>query len=161
MRRFDESVRQDVSYVERQGAYGVILQGERVLLTHQAEPVPENQLPGGGIDPNEGPLQALKRETLEETGWTVRVVRFLAAYRRFTYIPEYEMWARKTHRVYLCRPIRRIGPPQEQCHTAFWAPVPVGVSMLASAGDRAMLAFAAHLDAHSACGRIAAITKCR
>lgn len=160
MRRYDESVRYDVSYTERQGAYGVILQGEKVLLTHQAEPVPETQLPGGGIDPNEGPLQALKRETLEETGWTVRVVRFLAAYRRFTYMPEYDLWARKTHRVYLCRPIRRIGPPQERGHSAFWVPALAGVPMLASAGDRAMLAFAVTASAQSEGGRIAAKPKC-
>lgn len=160
MRRYDESVRHDVSYVERQGAYGVILQGEKVLLTHQAEPVPETQLPGGGIDPNEWPLQALRREALEETGWSVKVIRFLAAYRRFSHMPEYGLWARKTHRVYLCRPVRRIGPPQERGHTAIWVPALAGIPMLTSAGDRAILAIAVAAGAHSDGGRIAAKPKC-
>ena len=160
MRRYDESVRHDVRYIERQGAYGVILQGGKVLLTHQAEPVPETQLPGGGIDPREGPLQALRRETLEETGWAVSVIRFLAAYRRFTHMPEYDLWARKTHRVYLCRPLRRIGPPQEEFHTAFWVSALAGIPMLASSGDRAMLALAAALAAKCGGCRIAAKPKC-
>ena len=160
MRRFDESVRYGVRYVERQGAYGAILQGGKVLLTRQMEPVPEVQLPGGGIDPDEGPLQALKRETLEETGWTVRVLRFLAAYRRFTYMPEYDQWARKTHRVYLCRPLRRTGPPQEEGHTALWIPANSAVPMLASSGDRAMLALAVAVDTRSVGHRIAAKQKC-
>ena len=38
--------------------------GDHMLATHQAEPVPEFQLPGGGIDQGEHPIPALHREVL-------------------------------------------------------------------------------------------------
>ena len=95
MRRFDEAVRFDVRYTERQGAYGIVVRDRRILLTHQADPLPEFQLPGGGIDEQEGPLQALRREVLEETGWSVHPKRYFCSYRRYVFMPEYGIWARK------------------------------------------------------------------
>ena len=47
--------------------------GDSILATHQAEPVPEFQLPGGGIDRGEHPIAALHREVYEETGWKIAV----------------------------------------------------------------------------------------
>ena len=55
-------------YTLRRGAYAILWRDGRVLLTHQDEPWPEFQLPGGGIDPGESPLRALHREVFEETG---------------------------------------------------------------------------------------------
>ena len=84
--------------------YAIISLGGLVLITHQREPVPEYQLPGGGISEGEFPLAALFRESLEETGWKIQVVRRMGAYRRFVYIPEYDSWARKTCTIYIARP---------------------------------------------------------
>ena len=58
-------------YTRRAGAYAVLWRDGRVLLTHQDQPWPEYQLPGGGIDPGESPLRALHREVQEETGWRI------------------------------------------------------------------------------------------
>ena len=111
MRRFGEPVRADQTYRIRPGAYAVIRDGGEVLITEQAEPQPEFQLPGGGIDPGESPLPALHRECLEETGWRIRVLRELGAFQRFTYMPEYDLWAQKICQVYLARPVLRHGAP--------------------------------------------------
>ena len=109
-------------------------------------PVPEFQLPGGGIDRGEHPIAALHREVFEETGWHIGNLRRVGAYRRFTYMPEYDLWAEKVCMVYVARPLRRIGPPTEAGHTAIWLPIAQAVSLLASPGDRALLAaFAARL----------------
>ena len=107
MRRFGEPVRPDRAYSARPGAYGVIRNGDDVLLTEQAEPIREFQLPGGGVDPGESLVRALHRECLEETGWSIRVDRRLGAYQRYAYMPEYDLWARKVAHVYLCRPVLR------------------------------------------------------
>ena len=66
MRRFGEPVDPGRTYRQRLGAYAVILDGEDVLVTEQADPEPEFQLPGGGVDPGEGMLPAL----LKDHAWT-------------------------------------------------------------------------------------------
>jgi 8-oxo-dGTP diphosphatase len=140
MRRYGEAVKSGQRYQIRPGAYAVILDGDALLTTHQMEPVPEYQLPGGGIDPGEHPLPALHREIYEETGWRVEIARKLGVYRRFTYMPEYDKWAEKVCSIYLARPVLRLGPPLEAGHTAVWMSATDGLQMLDNEGDRAMLA---------------------
>ena len=120
--------------------YGVLLDGDAVLLTHQAAPVPEYQLPGGAIDPGENPIAALHREVYEETGWHIGPVRHIGTFRRFTYMPEYDKWAEKLCAIFLARPTLRMGPPTEAGHTAIWAPSELALTLITNAGDRAMLA---------------------
>ncbi|MEZ5798624.1 MAG: NUDIX hydrolase [Paracoccaceae bacterium] len=142
IRRFGEPVRQGRTYRRRPGVYAVLLQGDDILTTHQMQPVPEFQLPGGGIDRGEHPIAALHREVIEETGWRIALRRKLGTFRRFTYMPEYDLWAEKLCSVYLARPIRRLGPPSEPGHTAVWMPARRALDLLGNDGDRAMLALA-------------------
>lgn len=140
IRRYGEAVRSGQRYRRRPGVYAILLDGDHLLATHQAEPIPEFQLPGGGIDKGENPLAALHREVFEETGWSIRIARRLGAYRRFTYMPEYDLWAEKVCTIYLAHPVLRRGPPTEAGHTAVWMPARQAVGMLSTPGDRAMLA---------------------
>lgn len=140
IRRYGEPVRPGQRYTLRPGVYAVLLRGDRILATHQAAPVPEFQLPGGGIDKGEHPIAALHREVFEETGWKIAVTRRIGAFRRFTYMPEYDLWAEKLCTVYLGRPVRRLGPPSEAGHSAVWLPVDRALDLLGNAGDRGMLA---------------------
>ena len=140
IRRFGEPPVRGQKYGLRHGVYAILLRRGRVLLTHQAEPDDEFQLPGGGIDPGEQPIPALHREVYEETGWKIAVMRHLGAFRRFTFMPEYEIWAEKLCTVYLARPVLRLGPPSEPGHTAVWLPIAEALARLGNAGDRAMLA---------------------
>lgn len=140
IRRYGEAVKPGQSYRRRPGVYAILLDGDHILATHQAAPVPEFQLPGGGIDRGEQPIPALHREVYEETGWRIAVERRLGVFRRFTFMPEYEIWAEKLCTVYLGRPVRRLGPPSEAGHTAVWLPVEEALTRLGNAGDRAMLA---------------------
>lgn len=139
IRRYGEAVRRGRRYRLRPGVYAVLRRGDAILATHQAEPVPELQLPGGGIDPGEHPVAALHREVYEETGWKIAVARRLGAFRRFTYMPEYDLWAEKLCTVYLARPVLRRGPPTEPGHLEVWLPLADAAAMLGNAGDRAML----------------------
>ena len=62
IRRFGARPDPDRRYRMRPGAYAILSRGSSVLLTFQHRPEPEFQLPGGGIDPGESPVQALHRE---------------------------------------------------------------------------------------------------
>ena len=137
--RLGEAVAPGRRYGLRPGAYAVLRRGSEVLLTHQQEPEPEFQLPGGGVDPGEQPIAALHREVYEETGWTMARPRRLGAFRRFTYMPEYDRWAEKVCTVYLARPVQRLGPPPEPGHHALWAPLALAVELVGNDGDRAFL----------------------
>ncbi len=139
IRRVGEAVKPGMRYKQRPGAYAVLVRGHDVLLTHQAEPIPEFQLPGGGIDPGESPLSALYREVMEETGWRIARPRRLGAFRRFTYMPEYNLWAEKLCHIYLAYPAIRLGAPTEAGHTAVWMPPDVAIDMVANDGDRGFL----------------------
>ncbi|WP_282158651.1 NUDIX hydrolase [Shimia thalassica] len=141
IRRFGKPPEAGAKYTIRPGAYAILLRGTDMLLTHQAEPEPELQLPGGGIDPGESPVAALHREVFEETGWAIGGLRKLGAYRRFTYMPEYDLWAEKLCHIYTARPARRLGPPTEPLHTAVWMDARDAAPLLASSGDRHFTSF--------------------
>ena len=117
-----------------------MLDGDAMLTTLQAEPWPEYQLPGGGIDAGEQPIAALHREVMEETGWHITNVRRLGAFRRFTYMPEYDKWAEKVCAIYVARPTLCMGPPSEAGHTAIWTEAGSALALLTNQGDRAMAA---------------------
>jgi 8-oxo-dGTP diphosphatase len=140
IRRYGESVKPAQRYRRRPGVYGVLLAGDEVLLTHQAEPLPEVQLPGGGIDPGEHPIAALHREVYEETGWRITPPRWIGTYCRYTYMPEYDKWAEKVCAIYLARPTLRLGPPTEAGHSALWVSRGQALDLISNVGDRAMLA---------------------
>lgn len=137
MRRFGETVLANKSYTLRPGAYAILPVGEQLLLTAQGE---EFQLPGGGIDPGESPLQALYREVFEETGWKISEPVKIGAYRRFCYMPDYDLWAEKVCHIYVAHPVMKLGEPTEIDHEAIWMTKEIALRALANEGDRAYVA---------------------
>ena len=135
MKRFGESVRESIKYIRRAGVYAILPINGHLLLTHQMEPVPEFQLPGGGIDPNEHPIAALHREVMEETGWKVARPRRLGAFRRFVYMPEYDLWAEKVCTVFLAHPVLRLGDPTEAGHSDHLIPFSAARDFVVNPGD--------------------------
>lgn len=136
IRRFGEAPQQGRSYKRRPGAYAILVRGRNLLLTHQAEPWPEFQLPGGGVDAGEHPIAALHREVFEETGWSIATPQRIGTFRRFTYMPEYDLWAEKLCMIYVARPVRRISAPTEAGHRAVWMAPDLAADKLGNAGDR-------------------------
>ncbi len=139
MRRFSDPPRPDIRYRHRPGAYGVILRGRAVLFALNASKGEEFALPGGGIDPGETPLRALHREAMEETGHRIIPVSRIGAYRRFTYMPEYDMWAEKICHIYLCQAGRQVAAPIEPDHVPLWLDASDALAMASIDGDRALL----------------------
>ena len=50
-------------------ARAVVTDGDRVLVVH--DPTNNHIMPGGRLEPSEKPEDALRREVLEETGWSL------------------------------------------------------------------------------------------
>lgn len=134
-KRYGLPPKADKRYVRRPGVYAILPRDGDLLLTFQGDPHFEIQLPGGGIDPGEQPITALHREVFEETGWRIAAPRRLGAFRRFTYMPEYDLWAEKICHIYLARPARRLGPPTEPDHVELWLAPADAVELLANDGD--------------------------
>ena len=140
IRRYGERVDPAMRYTPRPGAYVILQRGRDLLLTVQDGQRPELQLPGGGIDAGEHVLPALHREVMEETGWRMgRPVR-LGAFRRFVYMPEYDLWAEKICTIYHAKPTLCLGPPLEAGHTAVWVPMTDAPALLTNQGDAAFVA---------------------
>lgn len=142
IKRYGDAVSPGKTYRRRPGVYAILLRDGEILTTHQSDPNPEFQLPGGGIDPGEHPIAALHREVMEETGWHIANLRRLGAFRRFTYMPEYDLWAEKLCTVYTARPVLRISGPTEAGHLAVWMDPRAALRVLGNDGDRAMLRLA-------------------
>jgi 8-oxo-dGTP diphosphatase len=123
-------------YTLRPGAYAILPRDGQLLLTRQSSPAPEIQLPGGGIDPGENPVNALHREVFEETGWRIGWPRRVGAFRRFVFMPEYDLWAEKLCHVYVAWPALRVSSPLEADHEVVWLRPDQAVRSLANDGDR-------------------------
>jgi len=136
IRRFGDVPEPGRSYQIRVGAYGILPMGRDLLLTCQFDPDPDLQLPGGGIDPGESPIAALHREVFEETGWRIAAPRRIGTFRRFAYMPEYDLWAEKICLIYHARPVRRLGPPSEANHVPLWMNMAKAACLLDNPGDR-------------------------
>ncbi len=126
-------------YRPRAGAYAVIAAGDGILATFQQSPFAELQLPGGGIDPGESPLQALHREVLEETGFRLTAPRRLGMFHRYTYMPDYDIYAQKQCHLYLAQIGTKQADPTEPDHSAVFLTWDVAETALGVAGDRHFL----------------------
>lgn len=135
IRRFGETPIAGQRYTPRPGAYAILPHHGQLLLTYQGAPHNEVQLPGGGIDPGESATVALHREVFEETGWRIAKPRKLGSFRRFTYMPEYDLWAEKICHIYLARPVRADGGPTEPGHVPIWMTPDDACTMLHNQGD--------------------------
>ncbi|MCV3270030.1 NUDIX hydrolase [Roseobacter sinensis] len=140
IRRIGHAPRTDQRYRLRPGAYAILPLGQRVLLTAQISHIVDIQLPGGGIDPGESPIRALHREVMEETGWRISNPRRLGAFRRFAFMPEYDLWAEKLCHVYIARPVRQLAEPSEPDHETLALTPEDAVASMGNDGDRLFLA---------------------
>jgi 8-oxo-dGTP diphosphatase len=136
IRRVGDVPERGRTYTLRAGAYAILPIGRRFLLTADMQTPPDIQLPGGGIDAGESPLQALYREVREEIGWSICQPLRLGAFRRFVFMPEYDLWAEKLCHVYVARPARQLHAPMEPNHATLILDADDAIAALGNDGDR-------------------------
>jgi 8-oxo-dGTP diphosphatase len=139
IRRIGEVPHRGQRYTLRPGAYVILPIGRRFLLTAETGRDYDIQLPGGGIDPGESPLQALYREVREEIGWSISKPRRLGAFRRYVFMPEYNLWAEKLCTVFVAKPTRQLHNPIEQNHETLILDADDAIAALGNDGDRMFL----------------------
>ena len=81
----------------------------------------------------------MHREVKEETGWKISTPKRLGAYRRFTYMPEYDLWAEKVCHIFLARPVLEASDPLDPDHQAIWTTPKSAAKLLGNDGDRHFL----------------------
>ena len=143
IKRNGERVDPNIHYKPRPGAYVILQHGHDLLLTLQDGrrlEHPEIQLPGGGIEAGEQILPALHREVMEETGWRMDKPRRIGVYKRFVFMPDYDLWAEKICTIYWSRPTLNVSPPLEDGHTAIWVPMSDAPALLSNDGDATFVA---------------------
>ncbi len=136
MQRFGTTPDTNQRYKTRPGVYAILPHAGGLLTTFQAGIHNEYQLPGGGIDPEEQPLQALYREVFEETGWHITQPRVFFRFKRFLFMPDYDLWAEKICTIYSAHPVRRHSTPLEPDHYPVVLPIEGAMNRLANSGDR-------------------------
>jgi len=90
-----------------------VVSGERGILLAVRADLRGWELPGGTLEPGEGPEAALRRELLEETGLEVEVERHVGDYQRSGFRPH-------TARVYCCSVVGGREEPGSETRALRW-----------------------------------------
>ncbi len=105
-------------YRLRHSVYGLATDEKNQLLVVSAKDMVF--LPGGGIDAGESAEEALRRETLEETGWHALVEDEVCCARQYLVSRRKSKAVNKHGRFFRMNLLQAAGPPLEKDHQPFW-----------------------------------------
>lgn len=102
---------------------GLVTKGDQVLLVRS--PRRGWEFPGGQVEQDEPPLEALVREIQEESGITAKPVRFVGVYANLARRPGYGVWEGQTlppilNMSFLCEYISGEPVPSEESVEVAW-----------------------------------------
>ncbi|MBQ7760856.1 MAG: NUDIX domain-containing protein [Clostridia bacterium] len=109
-------IKENVKYMDREGAYIIPFNNEKIGVVK----TPRGYfLLGGGIDGNEEHEECIKRECLEETGYSVQVCEKICTAETFTYHSSLGYFHPIQH-YYFGTIIKKIQEPVESDHVFVW-----------------------------------------
>lgn len=106
------------SYRPRPSVYALIYDTDGNILLARARG--KLVLPGGGIDDEETPEQALHREVLEETGWRIRILREACRANEYVFSKRKGRAVNKQAQFFLASPEEYLHAPIEDDHQPEW-----------------------------------------
>lgn len=122
-------------YKDRPGAYGVIMKRQ----TQQIATVRWRQhyfLPGGGIETGETAEDALRREVLEETGWSIDTISKLAQSKQYIHNEVKGVYLNKLQSFFTARPIALTTQDCEADHDLVWLSAAKAIDRLVEASHK-------------------------
>lgn len=131
--QFGEFVSEQV-YFDRPGAYGIALgKMGRILVVAVGELL---ALPGGGLENNETSVEGLVREFKEETGYGVRILRYVGRAGQYVYANDEQTYYNKLCRFYRVELIGQQERTLDNDHCARWISVDKAIASLKEEAHR-------------------------
>ena len=124
----------DKTYIDRPGAYGIALEGERTLLVVAVDDL--LALPGGGLLPGETFEDGLKREFREETGFPIRILRPLGAAGQYVYARDEGLHFNKLCHFFQVQLIGDRGVAKDKDHEPVWMAIEQAAATLTEEAHR-------------------------
>ena len=109
-----------IEYIDRPGVYAVIENDTDQIAVIEA--ASGFFLPGGGIDPGETELEALKRELMEETGYQISVIGELGTAVEYIEASSENAYCRIQSRFYRVELETKTGDGVERDQRLVWLP---------------------------------------
>ncbi len=109
-------VRQNVEYIDRQGAYLIPIQNDCIGVVQTPKGF---FLLGGGLDEGETDAHCIHRECLEETGYTVRIKHKIGAAETYYIAPEIGYF-HPIQTYYVGELVKKVQEPLESDHELVW-----------------------------------------
>lgn len=110
--------KEEVDYKKRPGAYAIITRNEdsKIAIVTDGEGI---FFLGGGIEKNENQLEALKRELIEESGYSIKDIKEFDEVSSFLYSKS-RGYLEVQAKIYLARFDKKITEPIEKDHSILW-----------------------------------------